>query len=112
MKIECQCGETICDPTDSLPCKAHFIPDQDWFDLCDRVKAAVTPTGLSQVRTEAAFRELWTFISNVSRLAWQCRECGRVYVDDRENVLREFLPASDDVPRELFRSRPSPERPS
>ena len=46
-----------------------------------------------------------TISNQAERLAYQCRECGRLFVDDREHQLHTFAPASTETSRELLRSR-------
>ncbi len=110
MKIRCHCGATIYDQTDYLPHKAHVIPDQEWFDALDAIDDAIENAGPTPAEKEAACMKVRRYLWGITRLAWQCQECGRVYIDDQQNELRELLPASDEVPRELFRSRPSAEQ--
>jgi hypothetical protein len=109
VKIGCQCGATIYGGTDYLPHKAHFIPDQDWFDVLEAIDAAIEKSGPGAKEKEAACMEVRGLIGRLSRLAWQCRACGRVYLADQTHQLRPLVSATDDVPRELFRSRPSTE---
>jgi|SRR6185436_18264011 len=110
MKIGCHCGATIFDSTDGLPHKAHFVSDQDWSDVWDGIEEAIADSGLGD--KEDAFMAIRRRIGHLFRLAWQCRTCGRVYMDDQRGELREFLPASTDAPREVFRSRPPPDQPT
>lgn len=35
MKLKCNCRNTICDGTDSLPHKGHILADKDLFPLFD-----------------------------------------------------------------------------
>lgn len=109
MKIGCHCGATIYAQTDYLPYMAHFIPDQDWFDVLDAIDDAIEKSGPSVTEKEAACMKVRQLICKLSRSAWQCRECGRVYIADQGHELRQLVPGANDVPRELFRSRPSAE---
>jgi len=109
VKIECHCGALIVDQTDDLPQKAYVIPDQEWFGVLEAISAAVERSGPAAEDKSAASRAARAVLWRVARSAWQCRECGRLYMDDEKSILREFLPAEEDVPRELFRSRPSAE---
>jgi hypothetical protein len=106
MKIAFQCGATIYDQTDQLPQKAHFVRDEDWFDVLDSIDDAIERSGPTAKEKEAACMKVRRLIGNLARSAWQCRACGRVYIDDQEHELREFVPGSTEVPREIFRSRP------
>jgi hypothetical protein len=104
-KIECTCGATIHDITDSQPWSAHVIPDQDWNGFGDAIDEAIEKSGPSAKEKEAACMKL-RYLS-VARTAFQCSACGRIYIYDQNQELQQFLRASDDVPCELFRSRPS-----
>lgn len=105
MKIECNCGALICDQTDALPHKAHFVPDQHWFQVLDAIDAAIEQAGPHRVDREAACMKIRHLLGNLSRTAWQCAECGRIYIDDQDYDLRAFVPGAEDVPREIFRTR-------
>ena len=89
MKVTCQCGTSIPDQTDALPHKAWFVADQDWFDLME------TADGLTshEIRTT-----LWPKV----RIAYQCRECGRIWLNDKSGRLHSFAPDRADGPRDLF----------
>ncbi|HEX2076130.1 MAG TPA: hypothetical protein VHG08_00425 [Longimicrobium sp.] len=107
MKIQCRCGALIVDQTDNLPHKAHVIPDQEWEAVLDAIDHAVERSGPGADAKMEACIGAWKTLSLASRLAWQCRACGRLWMEDQQYEAREFLPAADDVPREIFRSRPS-----
>jgi hypothetical protein len=106
MKIRCDCGATIHDITDNQPWKAHFIADQDWDTFWDAIDEAIEKSGPSAAEKEAACMKLRYL--TVTRMAWQCSACGRIYIDDQDHQLQQFVRASDHVPCELFRSRPTP----
>ncbi|MDB5337899.1 MAG: hypothetical protein JWN70_3518 [Planctomycetaceae bacterium] len=106
MKINCHCGATIPDLTDGQPHKAHFIPDQDWWELREAIDSAIEKSGPSPRQKEAACMQLSTLLSRLSRQAWQCLDCGRVYLEQHDRSLQEFMPGSEAVTKELFRSRP------
>lgn len=109
MKIVCDCGSMIYDQTDYLPNKAHFIPDQEWFNVLEAIDDAIEKSGPSAKDKEVACMKVRRLIREASRVAWQCYECGRVYVDDHAYQLRQFVPDTSNVPKEIFRSRPSKE---
>lgn len=109
MKITCHCGSTILDSADALPHKAHLIPDQEWLSLLEAIDGAIEQSGPSPREKEAACLRLRTRLSEISRQAWQCRDCGRVYVERADRQLEPLIPGSDDIPRELFRSRAATE---
>jgi hypothetical protein len=83
MKIGCKCGAVIYDQTDFLSYKAHFVADQDWFDFAESTE--------KNGRVDAS----------LVRQCYQCRACGRLYIDDFNRELRSFVPEeqSNDVLR-------------
>lgn len=107
VKISCRCGAPIVDQTDNLPHKAHVIPDQEWQAVLDAIDHAVEHSGPGPRAKEEACMAVRTAIVRATRLAWQCRACGRLWMEDQRHEAREFVPALDDAPREIFRSRPS-----
>jgi hypothetical protein len=106
MKIGCHCGATIFDQTDDLPHKGHLVPDQVWDATWDAMDdKVIVPLVKGAINKEAASDLLWDVISRASRLMWQCRECGRLYIDDEQGVLHCFVPSDDKTSREILRSR-------
>ncbi|ATL69065.1 hypothetical protein [Nocardia terpenica] len=89
MKIACVCGGLIVDNTDYVSNKAHLIADQDWDDALDDAAGEWHPDNLARK---------W------SRLMWQCRRCGRLYVDDPTGTVHRFDPAESTVPHDLLAS--------
>ncbi|MCB1356315.1 MAG: hypothetical protein KDK53_07420 [Maritimibacter sp.] len=86
MKIECSCGCLIHDGTDNLPHKAHLIPDRDWDAFWAAVDAAVE----TAPATEATVMGLrW---ARLSRAAWECAACGRLWIDRRDGTLQSYRP--------------------
>lgn len=111
MKIECHCGALIVDQTDDLPHKAHLIPDQEWFATLDRIDAEVIePLAARRLTAEGASMRTRSLLIGAVRMAWQCRSCGRLYVDDASRELRCFVPEAEHSDHELLRSRPEPPR--
>lgn len=106
MKIRCHCGETIIDQTDYLPHKAYLIPDQDWFAVHDGIDDEVIDlVAEGCLRTDAAYMRARHIIGRNARLMWQCRACGRLYIDGPDGQLRCFAPEGGGVDREILRSR-------
>jgi hypothetical protein len=103
MKIACHCGSYINDNIDSLPHKAHLLPDQDWFNLCVSWDRLQLRDGTSVVPTEALSNAL-------DRLVYQCKACGRLYISGaKANKYHCFVPADESVPKEILRGRDDPE---
>ena len=92
MKIECRCGETIHDSGDGLSNKAHVIPDAGLFPLMDALEDLVLKHCQTATQREAACTRLRSLFSKASRQAWQCRACGRLYLDDAAHALHAYAP--------------------
>lgn len=105
MKIRCQCGHQILDITDQVPQKAHFIPDQDWFTIYDALDALIDEVAGGGTSKELAYHRARQIVSRSARLAWQCRHCGRLYIDGLDKQLRRFSPEGEPIDLELLRSR-------
>lgn len=108
MKISCDCGATISDQADSQPQKGHLIPDQEWFPVCDGIDAVINEVAARCTNAEAAAMQVRSILVTAARLACQCRECGRLFVDDRQHQVHTFAPASNETSREILRSRDGP----
>ncbi|MGL6096264.1 MAG: hypothetical protein ACRC7O_10775 [Fimbriiglobus sp.] len=112
MKIKCHCGTLIVDISDSLPHKAHLIPDQAWFETYDAIDdEVIDPVADGQLERDEAYHLARHIISRSARSMWQCRACGRLYIDDLNHDLRCFVPQDlEPVDREILRKdRPDPE---
>ena len=106
MKIGCHCGATIFDQTDNLPHKGHLIPDQEWFATYDAMDdEVIVPLGDGAIDREKAFGLSRRVLSRASRPMYQCRACGRLYIDDAQGVLHCYVPADDTTSKEVLRSR-------
>ena len=88
MKIGCFCGEQIVDQTDFLPSKAHFIPDIDWFSVMDEMEEVIEKVAAGQVTKEQALNLIHDPLLTFSRQIWQCRHCGRIYIDPSDGSRR------------------------
>ncbi len=107
MKFSCDCGRVIPDQTDDLPHKAHLIPDQLWNSLWEQIDASILlPLSQQKLTEEAASMKLRTLLNDAVRLAYQCPDCGRLFVDVRQPEMPAFIPADATVPRDLFSARP------
>src|SRR4051812_23112294 len=105
MKIGCHCGATIKDVTDNLPQKGHLIPDQEWFPVCDGIDSVIADVAAGRANSEAASMKIRSILITAARHVYQCRECGRLFVDDRGHKLHTFAPVSGETCREILRSR-------
>ena len=109
MKIDCHCGAHIVDQTDDLPHKGHLITDQEWFAIFDALDDELIDALVDgRLDKQAAYHLVRQILGRSARLMWQCRECGRLYIDGLHGQLRGFVPQDEPADRELLRSRPSP----
>jgi hypothetical protein len=104
MQIRCPCGGILPDVTDNLSYKAYFIADQDRGDYWDAIEAAILRPGETEQERRSAFGRVRRFICEVYRPAWVCRNCGRLFIYDGRDRLQQFIPASEEGSRDLFRS--------
>ena len=106
VKIGCRCGALIIDQTDDLPHKGHVIPDQEWFATFDAMDdEVIDPLIEGKITPEAARWLARRIISRWARLAYQCRACGRLYVDDLRG-LHCYFPEGEETSKEILRARP------
>jgi hypothetical protein len=108
MKIQCACGSLIHDGTDGLSNKAHIVPDQRWDTLFDEIDDLIEKRCATAAQREAACMKVRSLLSAAARLAWQCRSCGRLYVDDADRALQCYAPAEAGTSRDLFRALKPP----
>ena len=92
MKIECTCGATIHDAGDSLPDKAHVIPDKSLFPLLDAFDDIVLNRCNTAAEREAACTHLRSLLMKATGTAWQCTTCGRLYIDGANRQLNTYAP--------------------
>ncbi|WP_054971722.1 hypothetical protein [Paenibacillus sp. A3] len=90
MKIRCECGGIIVDQTDSLPYKGHLISDQDWFDFLDAIDRAIEKSGPTDKDKERAAMSIRRLAVHLTKLIYQCTNCGRLYVTNEEEELETF----------------------
>lgn len=105
MKIHCECGHVIHDGTDGLAHKGHVIPDRRWNELADAIDEAVETSDTPRQR-EAACMRLRVLLNDMARTAWQCTECGRLYLDNADHHLRSFEPRPDEDVRDILAGGP------
>ncbi len=105
MKIECHCGAFLIDQTDSLPHKAHLIPDQGWFVTFDAIDdEVIDPLAAGGIEKGAAYRLARLIIARSARLMYQCSACGRLYIDDLSGKLQCYVPENEQTAKEILRS--------
>jgi hypothetical protein len=105
VKITCDCGALIVDSTDDLPHKAHFIPDQRWNALFEALdEQVIDALANRRLDHDAAYRRVRELLIGAVRLMWQCRKCGRLYIDDAQQQLHAYAPADEASSKEILRA--------
>jgi len=102
MKIQCECGVLVYDGTDGLSHKAHVVPDRLIEQVWDAADFAIEKSGPSPKEKEAACMKFRSVLGSSSRLAYQCSNCGRLFVYDSSRHLHTFVPASPEVSKDVF----------
>jgi hypothetical protein len=105
MNIVCYCGAVIIDSTDYVPHKGHLIPDQNWFDTYDRVDEIIDRVTAGQITTEDAYWQARLAIGESARMVYECGECGRLFIDDRQRNLQCYVPEKQESSKEILRSK-------
>lgn len=103
MKIQCACGEILHDHCDLMPHKAHFIPDQKWHALFEALDWLIENRCHNARQRDEACTQVRTLLGNLARCAWQCRTCGRMFIEDTARDLHCYPPGPPGTARELFR---------
>lgn len=129
MKIGCFCGGTIHDITDAEPTKAHFVPDEDYFDMMDEFESLVKMLtnvfkgeGSVEDWQKAVYGEkaktltcevtpddfaidrLWSIFQRYTRTLYQCHKCGRLYIEDWKHELHCYQPHDEATLRDILSS--------
>lgn len=107
MKITCPWGATIRDQTNNLPQKGHVIPDQEWFPVFDAIDALIENVANKRTDLDTAQTQFRNILGEAARFAYQCQNCGYLFVDDRQYQLHIFAPASSDTCKSILQSRPA-----
>jgi len=102
MKIQCKCGSLIHDGTDGLRNKAHVLPDRAWEAFLEASDAAIEGSGVTEKQKEEACMRVRSAFGSAARLAYQCSNCGRIFLTDRNGRLHCFSPDSDEAPKGIF----------
>lgn len=77
MKLRCECGAVIHDATDYQENKAHFVPDETWEEMCEKIEAGMSPWDASVI---------------YQRIMYQCYECSRIYLEGKNREFTSFKP--------------------
>jgi hypothetical protein len=105
MRIRCACGGSIRDHTDYLPYLGRLIPDQDWFDTFAVVDEAIRQAAAGELSVDDAQWQARTAFLGPVRMVYECLECGRLLVDDRERKLQFYVPEDREASRDILRSK-------
>ena len=57
------------------------------------------------VSANEAYTALRRILGTAARHVYQCRDCGRLFVDDQKRKLHSFTLASGEAGKEILRSR-------
>jgi hypothetical protein len=103
MLIPCECGHEIRDGTDNIAEKGHVIPDQEWFATFDAVdRQVIDPLLQGKIEAKRAYMLARLEIGRRQLIAYQCPECGRLYIGKLDGKLHCFLPAGSSTPRNIL----------
>ena len=103
MKIHCDCGSILHDSDRSR--KAHLIPDQSIDELLDEIDRAIEQTPRPLRSKEGACMRIRGLINEITRPAWQCSGCQRIYVDDQNGQPRAFDARAPEESSLMFQGR-------
>ncbi|AZA98511.1 hypothetical protein EG359_02325 [Chryseobacterium joostei] len=81
-KIQCNCGQIIPDQSDFIKHKAHFVADQDYFDLLDEIE-------------NREWNDLATRASKYFSEIFQCNSCNSLIVF-KDKKRFDFAPLDKD----------------
>lgn len=105
MKFNCHCGALLIDQSDALPHKAYLIADQDWFTVLDGLdEQVIDPLSVGKISGDAAAHRARTILTGMKRSLYQCRDCGRIYINDTHGDLHCYAPQSETTSREILRT--------
>lgn len=82
MKLQCPCGEFICDNTDEIPYKGHVFADQDFFTILESIELCISLSAAEPGAVEKAKSDANDALISKTRGIWRCESCGRVAIDD------------------------------
>lgn len=92
MWIQCSCGHQIKDTDDSISYKARYISDQDWFGVLDNIDSNIQSP---EPNKDKLCHDNRKFLLGKVKNIYQCTDCGRLYIEDSNRELREYLPLEE-----------------
>jgi hypothetical protein len=103
LDFTCDCGDgRFMTGADNLSYMAHLVPDQEYDHFSGMVDDAIEKSGPAPRDKDRACMA-WRKYAMLR--VWQCYACGSVYVEAPDGAHHRFLPASADVPKQLFKRR-------
>lgn len=106
MNFLCECGYKILDISDSVTFKARIIPDQDWFNLLDEIDKAIEKSGPTEKDKENAAMQVRMYISNLTKILYQCQNCGNIFFAKKNtDQLEMFKSSNENVDKNLLQSK-------
>lgn len=95
MWIRCKCGNIIRDITDSIPYKGYIISDKEYYKMLDLADEMIESAEKNREALAMTFR---TNIGSYIRLKtiFQCKECGRMLIENENNQYCSFTPDEQD----------------
>ena len=107
MRFKCHCGNIVRDTSDRLRNKAHLIPDQCWHELQRRLETSVLGALASGTISLAdAEWQMMELLLNATRTAYQCTDCGRLFLSVGEGKLECYSPESGDTSKHVLGEQP------
>jgi hypothetical protein len=97
--FQCDCGFSFLSSTDNRSYVARVLPDQSYDEFSGLIDDAIEKSGPTP-RDKADACMAWRRF-RMPR-AWQCPNCGTLFVAAADGQRHRFLPASADVPKDLF----------
>lgn len=98
MKFACGCGHLVSGAGETLPTRAHLLPDTAWFATLDALDATLAALAAGQLSADAASREVGERLSDTLRPVYACGACGRLYVTDPKGTRRAYTPEPPSTP--------------
>ena len=104
LEFQCTCGFGFRNSTDHRSYVADLLPDQDRDAFWDLIDAAVENSGPSARNKEQACMDLRASLFRARQQAWQCNQCGRLYLTDASGKAYGIYFRYEDTDRLASRS--------
>ncbi len=107
MKVHCPCGAWLKDDTDMWARFADLLPLESVDDYCDTVTAAIREHSAAP---DVAAQYVIDRTTGFFRRCCQCASCGRLFIEDSQFQVHEFLPAAGTTSKSLLSASHSQEK--